>query len=46
MKKVLLVCVGLLFLAACAFHGKQPVDETYYKKTQSVAWPDSTTNSK
>ena len=41
MRKLLLICAGLMVLGACAFHSKQPVDETYYKNTQSVAWPDS-----
>ena len=40
MKKVIFLCAGLLVLGACAFHSKQPLDETYYKNTQSVAWPD------
>ena len=41
MKKLLLVVfsVGLLTLAACSYHSKQPVDDRYYKKSQSVAWP-------
>ena len=41
MKKLLLICAGLMILGACAFHKKQPIDENYYKKTQSVGWPDS-----
>ena len=40
MKKLLLISAGLMILGACAFHSKQPVDETYYKNTQSIAWPD------
>ena len=28
-------------LGACSFHSKQPVDETYYKRSQSVAWPEA-----
>ena len=40
MKKVLGIGVACLCLVACGnYHGKQPVDETYYKRTQSVAWP-------
>jgi len=41
MKKLLLISAGLMILGACAFHSKQPVNENYYKKTQSVAWPDT-----
>ena len=40
MKKLLLLSATCLILTACSFHSKQPVDDTYYKKTQSVAWPD------
>ena len=40
MKKVLGIGVACLCLAACGnYHGKQPVDDTYYKQSQSVAWP-------
>lgn len=41
MKKtlVLFLLLGLVALSACSFHGKQPKDDTYYKKTQSVEWP-------
>lgn len=40
MKKVLGIGVACLCLVACGnYHGKQPVDETYYKRTQGVAWP-------
>ena len=45
MKKlfVLGLTIGLLGLSACsAYHAKQPVNETYYKRTQQVAWPEST----
>lgn len=41
MKKLLLLGAFCLILGACSFHAKQPIDDTYYKKTQSVAWPDS-----
>ncbi len=42
MKKLLLIIsvLTLLTTTACSFHSKQPVDDTYYKKTQSVGWPD------
>lgn len=41
MKKFLFImCVVSVFVAtACSYHGKQPVDDTYYKRTQSVGWP-------
>ena len=41
MKKLLFVaCImGMLALMACSFHSKQPKDDTYYKRTQSVEWP-------
>lgn len=41
MKKLLfIICIlGTLALLACSFHGKQPKDDTYYKRTQSVGWP-------
>lgn len=42
MNKMLFLCGGLLLVGACAFHAKQPVDDTYYKNTQSIAWPEST----
>ena len=33
-----------MFVASCgAFHTKQPVDDTYYKNTQSIAWPEQQT---
>ena len=42
MKKLLLLALLLstVALVACEYHGKQPVDETYYKRTQSVGWPE------
>lgn len=42
MKKMLwMMVISCLFLSGCgAFHSKQPVDDNYYKKTQSVPWPD------
>lgn len=45
MKKLLIICAGLAIVSACSFHTKQPVDKTYYKNTQSVAWPDSASSS-
>ena len=45
MQKLLLLSAACLMLAACGnFHTKQPVDDTYYKKTQGVAWPDSSSS--
>ena len=41
MRKLLLLSLVCLILGACSFHSKQPIDDTYYKKTQGVAWPDS-----
>lgn len=41
MKKLLLmviVCMSFV-MSSCAIHSKQPIDETYYKRTQS-AWPE------
>ena len=40
MKKVLILVLLLGVISACSFHGKQPKDDAYYKKTQSVAWPE------
>ncbi len=41
MKKVwfLALIASMIVLSACEFHTKQPTDETYYKRTQSVEWP-------
>lgn len=39
MKKILVLFLGLAVLSACAFHGKQEKDETYYKRTQGIEWP-------
>lgn len=45
MKKLLLGSCLCLILAGCgAFHTKQAIDDTYYKKTQSVAWPGENTD--
>ena len=46
MKKIVIIgfVAGILALTACSYHSKQPVDETYYKKTQSVAWPEESTS--
>ncbi len=41
MKRILFLLLGLLVLSACAFHGKQTQDDTYYKRTQGVEWPES-----
>lgn len=42
MKKFLVLSLlfVLVVLSACEFHTKQPKDDTYYKRTQSVGWPD------
>lgn len=40
MKKLLLILAVCSVLIACAFHSKQPIDDNYYKKTQSVEWPE------
>ena len=41
MRKILILALAFGFISACSFHGKQPKDDTYYKKTQSVAWPEN-----
>ena len=38
MKKLLIVVFLVSVMAGCAYHAKQPKDDTYYKKTQSIAW--------
>ena len=40
MKKIFfVVCIlSVCALMACSFHGKQPKDDAYYKKTQSIDW--------
>ena len=42
MKKLLVfVCLmALCGLTACEFHSKQAKDDTYYKRTQSIDWPE------
>ena len=40
MKKVLILALVVGFLSACAYNAKQPQDDTYYKKTQGIAWPE------
>ena len=46
MKKLLLLSGVCMILGACgAFHTKQPINDTYYKKTQSVAWPTESASS-
>lgn len=40
MKKLLLLSGACMILSACGtFHTKQPIDDTYYKKTQGITWP-------
>ena len=43
MKKIVLLAmiISTMILSACAFHSKQPKDDTYYTRTQSVEWPES-----
>ena len=41
MKKVLAFSMlTAVALSACAYNSKQPTDDTYYKKTQGIAWPE------
>ena len=40
MRKLLILALVMGVLSACSFHSKQPKDDTYYKKTQGIAWPD------
>lgn len=41
MKNVLFLMTIATALSACgAFHAKQPIDETYYKRSQSIAWEE------
>ena len=40
MKKVLILALIIGCLSACAYNSKQPKDDTYYKKTQGMAWPE------
>ena len=40
MRKILILALIVGFVSACSFHGKQPKDDTYYKKTQGIAWPE------
>ena len=40
MKKILVLALVLGVLSACSYHAKQPTDDTYYKKTQGIAWPE------
>ena len=32
--------VAVVALSACAYNAKQATDDTYYKKTQGIAWPE------
>lgn len=36
MKKFLLVCLLGCIVTACAYHAKQPIDDTYYKRVQGI----------
>ena len=38
MRKLLILALVMGVLSACSFHSKQPKDDTYYKKTQGIAW--------
>ena len=40
MKKLLMLVLVVGVLSACSFNAKQPKDDTYYKKTHGIAWPD------
>ncbi len=40
MKKILFCALLLGFITACSYNAKQPKDDTYYKRTQSIAWPE------
>lgn len=45
MKKLLYITTACLFISACGnYNTKQPIDETYYKKTQGIAWPTEQTS--
>ena len=46
MKKLLLISFICLILGACSFNKKQPIDDTYYKKTQRIAWPEESLKKK
>ena len=38
MKKLVIIALLAGVLVGCAYHAKQPKDETYYKRTQSISW--------
>lgn len=42
MNKIVIIglVASILAVNACSFHAKQPTSDEYYKRTQSVAWPD------
>ena len=40
MKKILIVALLVSLVSACTYNAKQPKDDTYYKKTQGIAWPE------
>ncbi|MGN0919954.1 MAG: hypothetical protein ACI4OR_04290 [Alphaproteobacteria bacterium] len=41
MKKILsILMVSGIVLSACSYNSKQPTDNTYYKQTQGIAWPE------
>ena len=40
MKKLFIIALLASVLVSCAYHGKQPKDETYYKRTQGISWPE------
>ena len=40
MRKILILALLVGFISACSFHSKQAKDDTYYKKTQGIAWPE------
>ena len=42
MKKILFLILTTTTLSACGeFHSKQPIDERYYKRSQSIEWSES-----
>ena len=41
MKKFLFLALIVGFISACSFNAKQPKDDTYYKKTQGISWPEN-----
>ena len=40
MRKLLILALIIGFVSACSFNAKQPKDDTYYKRTQGISWPE------